>query len=106
MKTTDHVNLRDPHQKRAANGLNDFGNGHFERMRITFPSAEGTKLAGENADVGVIDVAIEDVSGTVPVFSFTNDVGDQAERVDVGGPVQTTCFAVAYSFCCDDLIVD
>ena len=56
-------------------------------MRVTFPSAEGAKLAGENADIGVIDVAIEDISGTVAVFSFTNDVGDQAERVDVGRPV-------------------
>ena len=75
-------------------------------MRVTFPRAEGAKLTGENADVGVINVPIEDIGSAVPVFSFTDDIGDQAECVDVGGPVKAACFAVAYSFCCDDLIVD
>jgi len=56
-------------------------------MRVAFPSAEGAKLTGEDADVGVINVSIEDISSAVPVFSLTNDISDQAERVDVGGPV-------------------
>ena len=75
-------------------------------MRVTFPSAEGAKLTGENADVGVINVPIENISGAVPVFSFTNDVSYRAERVDVGGPVKAACFAVVNSFSCEDLIVD
>ena len=75
-------------------------------MRVTFPSAEGAKLTGENADVGVINVPIENISGAVPVFSFTNDIGDRAEGVDVGGSIQAVSFAVVDSFCGDDLIID
>ena len=79
MKASNHMNLGNPELERLTCRLDDFGDGHFERMWIAFPGAEGAELARKNADVGVIDVPIQDISGAIPVFSFTNDVGDHAE---------------------------
>ena len=69
-------------------------------MRVTFPGTERAKLAGENADVGIIDVPIKDISGAIPVFSLPDDVSDQPERIDVGGAIEARCFVVVNSFRC------
>ena len=79
---------------------------HFERMRITLSRSEGAKLAGQNADVRIIDVTIENIGGAIPVFSFADDIGDQTECVDVSGSVELYRFLVVNPFCCDNLLVN
>ena len=75
-------------------------------MRVTFPGTEGTELARENADVRVIDIPVQDVSGAIPVFSLPNNVCDEAERIDIGRTIKPGRFVLVYSFRSHDLIVD
>src|SRR5205823_5156513 len=68
MKAADHVNFCDPHGERSARRINDLRYGHFECMRIAFPGAKSAELARENANIRIIDVAIQDIGGAISVF--------------------------------------
>ena len=86
--------------------LDDLGDGEFERVRVAFPGTKGAELAGKNADVGVIDVTIQNISGAIPVFSLPNDVGDQTECINVCGAIEPRRFVLVDSFSCHDLVTD
>ena len=75
-------------------------------MRITLSSAKSTKLARQDANVRIVDIAVQNISSTIPVFSFADDIGDRAERVNVGRPVELNCFLVTDAFCGDNLVVN
>ena len=87
-------------------GLDDLGDGQFEGMRVAFPGTKGAELARENADVRIVDVPIQDIGGAIPVFSLPDDIGDEPERIDVGGAIETRRFVLVDSFSCHDLIAD
>jgi hypothetical protein len=75
-------------------------------VRITFSRAKGAKLAGQNANIRIIDVAIQYVSRTIPVFSFTDDIRNRAEGVNISGPVKLNCLLIVYPLGCGNLIVN
>ena len=106
MKTTNHMNLGDPKMQRLPSRLDDLGDGYFECMRIAFSGAKGAELTRKNADVRIIDVAIQNISGAVPVFSFPNDIGDEPERINVCGAIEARCFLLVDPFSGHDLIAD
>jgi hypothetical protein len=106
MKAAHHMHFGDPKLKRLARRLDDFGDSHFEGVRVAFSSTKCAKLAREKANVGVIDVPIEDVGGAVPVFAFPHDVGDEPERIDVGGAIESRSFVLVDPLSGDDLIAD
>src|SRR5262245_52903647 len=106
MKPAHHVHFRNSTAERAARRLNNLRDRNFESMRIALPGAKGAELAGQNADVRIIDITVENVGGTIPVLSLADDVGDQTERVDVSGPVQLNRFLVVDPLCRNDLIVN
>ena len=106
MKAAYHMHLGDPKLKRLARRLDDFGDSQFEGVRVAFSSTKCAKLAGEKANIGVIDVPIEDVGGAVPVFALPHDVGDQAERIDVGRAIESRSFVLVDPLSGDDLIED
>ena len=64
-------------------GVDDFVDRVFKSMRIAFLRGEGAELAGEHADVGVVDVAIENVGRDVAVFSLPHGAGHDPESVEV-----------------------
>ena len=72
MQPPDHVDFRDARGQRLLDSGKDIVNGTLESMSIPLFRRERAELAGENADVRVIDVAIEDVSGDVAVFSLAD----------------------------------
>ena len=63
-----------PRASASRDASDDFVDRLFESVRVAFLGGEGAKLAGEDADVGVVDVAIEDVGGDVAVFPFPHRV--------------------------------
>jgi hypothetical protein len=106
MKATHHVNLCDSISKCAPRRVDDIRNRHFERMGITLSGAKGAKLAGQNANVRIVNVTIEYIGSTIPIFPFTDDIRNQTERIDISGPVELSCFLIVYPFGCDNLIVN
>ena len=83
MQPADHVNLGDPLLHRTAHGGDDLRNRHLKRVRVALARGERAELAGEDADVRVVDVAIENVGGDVAVLALAHEVRDRADRVQV-----------------------
>ena len=55
--------------------------GQLEGVRIALARAESAELAGEDAEVRVVDVLIVNVRGDVAVLPFANHIGDHPERI-------------------------
>ena len=106
MKAADHVNFGNPEAKRLMCCLDDLGDGQFECVRVTFPGTKRAELARKNADVGIVDVPIQDIGGAISVFSLPDDICDQPERINVGGAIEARGFVLVNSFSCHDLIAD
>ena len=81
MQPADHVHLGDAGAERFLHRRDDLVDRALEGMRIALLRREGAELTGENADVRVVDVAIEDVGGDVAVLPLADGVGHDAERV-------------------------
>jgi len=60
--------LRDPSRERLLHGRDDVIDRALERMRIAFLGRESAKLTGENAEIRVIDVAIQDIGRDVSIL--------------------------------------
>src|ERR1700760_961497 len=106
MKSANHVNLGDAELKGLARCLDNLRDGQFKGMRVAFPGPERAELAREDADVRVIDIAVQDVSGAIPVISPPNNVWDQSKRIDVGRAIRLGRLFLVYSFRRYDFIVD
>src|SRR5581483_141871 len=57
--------------------------GELEAVRVALLSGEGAELAAQDAGVGVIDVAIDDVAGAVAGLALAREVGDGADGIEV-----------------------
>ena len=97
MQSTHHVNLRDPARQRLTHRGNDLLDSQLKRMRIAPICPESAKLAGKQADIGVVDVAVEDVGGGVPVLAFPNKIGHRSERVERAAPVKRQGIRIRYA---------
>lgn len=106
MKTPNHMDFGYPELKRLACGLDDLRDGQFEGVRISFPGTEGAELARKNANVGIIDVAVQDIGGAISVFPLPNEVGHETECVNVRGTIEARRFVLVNSFTGHDLIAD
>ena len=98
MKAADHMNFGYPELKRLTGGLNDLGDGEFEGVRVAFPGTKGAELARKNANIGIVDVPIQDIGGAIPVFSLPNDIGDQTECINVRRAIEPRRFVLVDSF--------
>src|SRR2546423_10274779 len=88
MQATDHVYFGDPGRERFLDCGNNILDRTLERVRVPFLRRECAKLAGKDADVRVIDVAIEDVGGDVAVFAFPDCARHDAEGVEIVRAIQ------------------
>jgi len=100
------MNLGYPELKRLTSGLNDLWDGEFEGVRVAFPGTKGTELARKNANIGVVNVTVQDIGGTIPVFPLPNDVGDQTKCINVRRAIKPCRFVLVDSFACQDLVTD
>src|SRR6266487_3162313 len=83
MQPADHVHLRDSKAERISHYADNFVNRIFKSVCIALLGGESAELAGEDANVGVIDVTVVDVGRVVAVLSLAHDVSDHSERVKV-----------------------
>jgi hypothetical protein len=86
-------------------GLN-FRYRHLEGVRVALASAKGAKLAGEHADIGVIDIAVENIGRAIAVFPFTNDISDLAERIQIIRAKENNGLLLADSFIVEDFMIN
>ena len=69
MQSADDVQFGDAQLQRLARLVDNFLNGELEAVGVAFLLREGAELAGENAVIGIVDVAVDDVAGAVlPIF--------------------------------------
>ncbi len=70
-----------------ASGFLDRGHNFVDRafkgVGVALLGRESAELAGEDTDVGVVDVAIEDVGGDVAVLSLPHGAGHDPERIEI-----------------------
>src|SRR5947207_11450777 len=72
MQPADHVDFGNSERECITNGPHDFLDRKLERMRVALPSGKGAELAGEDADVRIIEVAIVYVGREVAVLLFAH----------------------------------
>src|SRR5437763_15630329 len=95
MKAAYHVDFSNAEWQGFADHANDFLDGIFKGVRIAFPRRKGTKLTGKNADVGVVNIAIVNITSVVPILTLAHDVCHYAKRVQIVRLVQTQPVGVA-----------
>src|ERR1700726_727411 len=83
MQTTNHVHFSNPEAACFSDSADDVVNGSLEGMGIAFFGGEGAELAGENANIGVIDVAIQDIGRVVAILLFAERICDNSEGVKI-----------------------
>ena len=88
MQPANHMHFGDSERKSFLNNANDFLNRIFESVGIAFPGREGAELARKDADVGVVDVTVVNVTRVVPIFSFAHDIRHYSQRVEIARLIQ------------------
>lgn len=84
VETADDMEFGDA-EFEGLSGLFDHGfGGELEAVGVAFFAGEGAELAGEDAVVGVVEVAIDEVGGEVTDLALAGEVGEGAEGVEVG----------------------
>src|ERR1700730_15419699 len=94
MKTAHHMNFCDPKTSGLGNCVNNFLDRALESVGIAFFGSECAKLTGENSNVGIVDVAIENVGGIVAILLLAHRAGNDAKRVEVAAPIQIECVSL------------
>jgi hypothetical protein len=106
METADHVDLSDSLVQSDSRRAFNLRNRHLESVRVAFTSAKCAKLAGEYANVGIIDVPVKDVGSPVTVFALTNDVSYLAERMEIVRPKKSKRLLLVDTFSIEDLVMN
>jgi hypothetical protein len=83
MQPADNVQFRYAQMEGFAGFLNNLLNGKLKTIGIPLLSRERTKLATQNAIVGIIDVTINDIAGPVADFSLPGEIGDRSDGVQI-----------------------
>ena len=97
MQSTHHVHLGDPEPESFAHRTHDFVDRVLERVGIAFLGSKSAELAGENADVRIVDVAIVNVGREVAVLSLAYDIGHHSQRIQVVRLIQIDSVRVGNS---------
>src|ERR1051326_8840486 len=106
MQAAYHMDFGDPKRERFPHSANDFINRRLEGVRIALFCGKSAKLARKNADVGVIDVTVMNVSGVVTVFSLAQNVSDHSRRVEVMRAVKRDRIGLSESLGCLNFLGD
>ena len=104
MEPSHHMDLGNSLLQPVPHRLDDLRQRVFKRVRVALPRAERAELAGEDANVRVVDVPVENVGGHVPVFPLADDVRDGAQGVQLVGLVEPDRILVRDSLPCQDLV--
>ena len=81
MQAADDVQFRDADFQGFARFFDDFFDGKLETIGVAFFTGKGAELAGENAVIGIIDVAVDDVAGAIADFALAHEIRDGADGI-------------------------
>ena len=84
----------------------DFLDGELEAVGVAFLAGERAELAAQDAVIGVIDVAVDDVAGAVAGFLLPREIRDGADGVQVLGFKQPQRVRLGNAFARGDLVVN
>src|SRR3990167_6737526 len=104
MKPSYHVNFGDAYLKPLQNPAHNIINGKFKTSFFPFFSGEGTKFTFDGADIGIIDMAINNVVGFVAMQCFSHLICKFSERDEIvkikkgQGFVRSNAFLLRYFF--------
>ncbi len=105
MQSADDVQFRDAELQRLARLLDHLRNRQLETVGVAFLARERAELAGEDAVVRVVDVAVDDVAGAIADFLLSREISDCADGVQVLGFKQPQRVGVGNAFAGGDLVV-
>ncbi len=88
MQSADDVEFGDGLAPAFAGALPDLFERHGVGLGVAHALAEGAQAATGHAHVGGIDVAVDVEVGGVAVQALAHQVGQVAERQDIGGAVE------------------
>ena len=106
MQTSYHMDLGDSLITGTKGGGLNFRYCHLKGMRVAFACAKRAKLTGEHADIGVVDIAVENIGRAIAVFPFTNDISDLAESIQIIRAKESDGFLLADTFALEDLMIN
>ena len=84
MQPADDVQFRDAERQRLARLLDNFLDGMLEAVGVALFAGEGAELAAQDAVIGVIDVAVDDVAGAIADLALPRP--DRRSRRRRSGP--------------------
>src|SRR5260370_340874 len=105
METSDHMDLSDSLTQSVSRRAFNLRNRHLEGVRIASACTERAKLAGEDANIGIIDVAVQDIGCPVAVFAFTDDICYLTEGIEIVGPKKSKRLLLVDTFYIEDFVV-
>ena len=88
MQSSDDVEFRDPQRQGLLRLLHHLLHSELEAIGIPPLAAEGTELAAQDAVVGEVDVAVEDVVARRPFLALVGQIGQGSQCVEVLGRKQ------------------
>jgi len=106
MQPSYDVQFGDPKQQGLTSLLHHLIDRELKSIGIALLARESAKLAREDAVVGVVNVAIDDVAGPFTYFALTNEIGDRADGVQVLARKQSQRILVRDTFRRHDPFVD
>jgi hypothetical protein len=105
MQPADDVQLSDPQLKSFARFLDNFFHTKLKAIRIPLLSSERAELAAQNAIIGIIDVAINDVARAIADFSLPREIGNGSNSVQVLAFEKPQRIALRNALACGNLFV-
>jgi hypothetical protein len=106
VEAADDMEFGDPDLEGFAGFLDHFIDGEFESVLVTFFAGEGAELAAEDAVIGIIDVAVDDVAGARLVALAVGEVGEAADGGDIGVLQEVECLLFGEALAVVDFIGD
>src|SRR5437763_2960092 len=83
MQAADDVQLGNSDGQRLARFLHDLFYRELKTICIALFSRKRAELAAQDAIIGIINVAIDDVTGAIAHFALPDKVCDGADRIQV-----------------------
>ena len=106
MQSADDVQFRDAELQGFTRLRNNFFGGKLETIRVAFLFGERAELAGEDAVVRVVDVAIDDEAGAQAILTLVDEIGDGTKGVQVFRLKQPQRVGVGDALARDDFVVE
>jgi hypothetical protein len=83
MQPADDVQLGNAKVQGLARFLNNFIDAELEAVGVAFLAGKGAEFAAQDAVGGLVNVAVDDVAGSVAHFAPASQVGDGTQGVQV-----------------------